>query len=390
MQVFLEVPLKKLILAMAACSPVLAVTVAIANNQPPVHAAPEVPSAPVIPSEQGRQLLPTYPAGVTAAAARQAANPGAGGVPGTPAAPAMPAMMVPVASVPPLPDAAPSAASTRPDALHFNNPELKLTPQEREALALAKKWKAGISGQGVKPVPGPDGAIRFLFGAVQPSIVCAVLQVCDVELQPGEQVNSLHLGDTARWTVEPAITGTGSLAVQHLIIKPMDTGLETSLIVTTDRRTYHLRLRSHRTEFMPRVAFTYPDEAMAKWEGIRKQEQAVHERQILPGTGEYLGNLDFDYRIEGQAASWKPVRVYNDGVKTIIQMPATLNQNEAPILLVVRKDGGLFTDEESVQVNYRLQNDRYIVDSLFDKAILVAGVGSSQERVTIRKGRGTW
>jgi type IV secretion system protein VirB9 len=390
MQVFLEVPLKKLILAMAACSPVLAVTVAIANNQPPVHAAPEVPSAPVIPSEQGRQLLPTYPAGVTAAAARQAANPGAGGVPGTPAAPAMPAMMVPVASVPPLPDAAPSAASTRPDALHFNNPELKLTPQEREALALAKKWKAGISGQGVKPVPGPDGAIRFLFGAVQPSIVCAVLQVCDVELQPGEQVNSLHLGDTARWTVEPAITGTGSLAVQHLIIKPMDTGLETSLIVTTDRRTYHLRLRSHRTEFMPRVAFTYPEEAMAKWEGIRKQEQAVHERQILPGTGEYLGNLDFDYRIEGQAASWKPVRVYNDGVKTIIQMPATLNQNEAPILLVVRKDGGLFTDEESVQVNYRLQNDRYIVDSLFDKAILVAGVGSSQERVTIRKGRGTW
>jgi type IV secretion system protein VirB9 len=390
MQVFLEVPLKKLILAMAACSPVLAVTVAIANNQPPVHAAPEVPSASLIPSGQGRQLLPTYPAGVTAAAARQATNPGAAGTPGTPAAPAMPAMMVPVASVPPIPDAAPPAASTRPDALHFNNPELKLTPQEREALALAKKWKAGISGQGVKPVPGPDGAIRFLFGAVQPSIVCAVLQVCDVELQAGEQVNSLHLGDTARWTVEPAITGTGSLAVQHLIIKPMDTGLETSLIVTTDRRTYHLRLRSHRTEFMPRVAFTYPDEAMAKWEGIRKQEQAAHERQILPGTGEYLGNLDFDYRIEGQTAGWKPVRVYNDGVKTIIQMPATLNQNEAPILLVVRKDGGLFTDEESVQVNYRLQNDRYIVDSLFDKAILVAGVGSSQERITIRKGREAW
>jgi type IV secretion system protein VirB9 len=291
---------------------------------------------------------------------------------------------VPVAPVPPIPDIA------MPAALHFNNPELKLTPQEREALNLAKKWKAGILNQGVKPVPGPDGAIRFLFGAMQPSIVCAVLQVCDVELQAGEQVNSLHLGDTAHWTVEPAITGTGSLAVQHLIIKPMDTGLETSLIVTTDRRTYHLRLRSHRSEFMPRVAFTYPDEAMAKWEGIRKQEQAAHDRQLLPGTGEYLGNLDFDYRIEGQAAGWKPVRVYNDGVKTIIQMPATLNQNEAPILLVVRKDGGLFTDEESVQVNYRLQNDRYIVDSLFDKAILVAGVGSSQDRITIRKGRGVW
>jgi type IV secretion system protein VirB9 len=394
MQVFLEVPLKKLILVIAACSPVLAVTVAIANNLPPANGAPEappMPALPAMPANQGRALLPTYPSGGTAAA-RQASSPGALG------APVMPAMMVPVASVPPVPPqpemagapAATPASSGRPDALHFSNPELKLTPQEREALALAKKWKAGVSGQGIKPVPGPDGAIRFLFGAMQPSIVCAVLQVCDVELQAGEQVNSLHLGDTARWTVEPAITGTGSLAVQHLIIKPMDTGLETSLIVTTDRRTYHLRLRSHRTEFMPRVAFTYPDEAMAKWEGIRKQEQAAHERQILPGTGEYLGNLDFDYRIEGQASGWKPVRVYNDGVKTIIQMPSTLNQNEAPILLVVRKDGGLFTDEESVQVNYRLQNDRYIVDSLFDKAILVAGAGSSQERVTIKKGNNPW
>ena len=68
-------------------------------------------------------------------------------------------------------------------------------------------------------------------------------------------------------------------------------------------------------------------------------------------------------------------------------MPSTMNQAEAPILLVVRKDGGFFTDEESVQVNYRLQGNRYIVDSIFDKAILVAGVGSSQDRVTIRKGQ---
>ncbi|WP_258192403.1 P-type conjugative transfer protein TrbG [Nitrosospira multiformis] len=279
----------------------------------------------------------------------------------------------------------PEAAS--PQALHFSNPEIRLSPQERAVLALAKKWKAGASTQGVKPVIGGDGTIRFLYGATQPSIICAVLQVCDVELQPGEQVNSLHLGDTARWTVEPAVTGSGRMEVQHLIIKPMDTGLETSLIVTTDRRTYHLRLRSHRSEFMPRVAFTYPEEAMAKWEKIRRQEQAAHDNQIMPGTGESLENQDFDYTIEGEAARWKPLRVYNNGVKTIIQMPATMSQTEAPILLVVRKDGGFFTDEESVQVNYRLRNGRFIVDGIFDKAILVAGVGSSQDRVTITRGK---
>src|SRR5690348_10011583 len=259
----------------AACLPILAVTVAVANNQ-----VPPQPPQPLQPSQlpkaglvdaQDKVLMPRPPGPIGARSA--APMPSVPPVPPPPPAPSMPP--VPVASVPEMPPA-PPVSSTPPAALHFNNPELKLTPQERAALELAKKWKAGASTQGVKPAVGADGAIRFLFGATQPSIVCAVLQVCDVELQPGEQVNSLHLGDTARWTVEPAVTGSGKSEVQHLIIKPMDTGLETSLIVTTDRRTYHLRLRSHRTEFMPRVAFTYPEDAMAKWEQIRKQEHTAY------------------------------------------------------------------------------------------------------------------
>lgn len=104
----------------------------------------------------------------------------------------------------------------------------------------------------------------------------------------------------------------------------------------------------------------------------------------IPETGEYLGNLNFGYSISGDA-SWKPLRVYNDGVKTIIQMPSSMAQTEAPTLLVIRKDGGLFSDDETVMVNYRVQDDRYIVDTIFDKAILIAGVGSSQDRVTITR-----
>ena len=63
-----------------------------------------------------------------------------------------------------------------------------------------------------------------------------------------------------------------------------------------------------------------------------------------------------------------------------------MQQTEAPALLVVRKDGGLFTDAETQMVNYRVQGNRYIVDSIFDKAILVSGVGSSQDNVTITRG----
>lgn len=277
------------------------------------------------------------------------------------------------------------AFAEKPEDKYFSDPDITLTPQEEEGIAITEEWQAA-SGKGLKPAPGPDGSIRFLFGASQPSIVCAVLQVCDVELQPGEQVNSIHLGDAARWNIEPAITGFGGGEVQHLIIKPMDIGLNTSLIVTTNRRTYHLRLRSTRRDYMPRVTFAYIDDAMQKWETANANKQADHEKKIIPETGEYLGNLDFNYQIDG-SGGFKPVRVYNDGKKTIMEMPTTMSQTEAPTLLVIRKDGGVFSDDEQIMVNYRVQNDRYVVDSLFDKAILIAGVGSNQDRITITRGK---
>jgi P-type conjugative transfer protein TrbG len=278
-----------------------------------------------------------------------------------------------------------SAPADDVDDTYFTRPDPDLTDQEQVGLDIAKEWKAA-NGKGLKPTPGPDGSVSFLFGASQPSIVCAVIQVCDIELQAGEQVNSIHLGDAARWTVEPAITGFGGNEVQHLIIKPMDVALNTSLIVTTNRRTYHLRLRSTRSDYMPRVTFTYMEEAMKKWEAAKANNEQEHEKKIIPETGEYLGNLDFNYQIEGNS-NWKPVRVYNDGKKTILEMPQTMSQTEAPTLLVLRKEGGVFTDDEQVMVNYRVQHDRFIVDSLFDKAILISGVGDGQDRVTITRGK---
>lgn len=258
-----------------------------------------------------------------------------------------------------------------------------LTQQEKAAIDMSEKWQA--TGAQTPPALGPDGSIIFTFGAQQPSIVCAVLQVCDVALQPGEKINDVpHTGDSVRWTVEPAITGSGENEIQHLIIKPSDVGLDTSLVVTTDRRTYHIRLRSHRTLYMPKVAFAYREDAITKWQTLKYREKKERAEKTIPQTGEYLGDLDFNYAISGNT-SWKPTRVYNDGVKTIIEMPSTMSQTEAPTLLVVRKDGGLFSDDDTVMVNYRLQGNRYIVDTVFDKGILIAGVGSDQDLVTIQR-----
>ena len=274
------------------------------------------------------------------------------------------------------------ATTDNPANLYFSRSNAKLSPQQKAAVAIAQKWQAGAA-TGIKPVAGAEGGVSFIFGTQQINIVCAVLQVCDVELQAGEQVNNLNVGDP-RFTVEPAISGAGAAEIQHLVIKPLDVGLQTTLIVTTNRRTYHLNLRSHRTEFMPRVVFTFPDDTAARWDAIKSREAKEKQDQTIPQTGEILGDLHFQYHLAG-SASWKPVRVYNDGVKTVIQMPAAMAQTEAPTLLVVRKDGGWFKDDETVMVNYRVHGDRYIVDTVFDKAVLIAGVGRSQDRVTITR-----
>jgi len=264
------------------------------------------------------------------------------------------------------------------DVLSGANPSL--TPQEQAGLTYGEQGAAS----GSAPVAGAHGVITFPYGVNQISIVCAPLHVCDVALQPGEQVNSVNVGDNVRWSIEPALTGSGAEEVQHVIIKPREVGLDTSLVVATNRRAYYLRLRSHKTRYMPQVAFSYPEDAAVKFDLLKARQQREVNEKTIPQTTDYLPKLSFEYDVSGQAA-WKPVRVYNDGARTVIEMPPTMTQTEAPILLLVRKEGGLFTEAEEVLVNYSLQGHRYIVDTIFEKAVLVAGVGSHQDRVTIQR-----
>lgn len=267
------------------------------------------------------------------------------------------------------------------ESLYFNKKEPHLTQKEETGLRIAQKWDKS----GMKPLKGKSGAINYLYGAERPSIVCAVLQICDVSLQQGERVNNIELGDTTRWTVSPALSGSGNEQIEHLIIKPMDVGLKTSLVITTDRRTYHFRLTSTRHRYMPSVTFSYPEEALKKWKAFEIRKRREYSEKTLPRTGEYLGNLKFNYDITGDAP-WKPVRVYNDGVKTVIQMPSEIQKTEAPTLLVVRKNGyGSYDDDNPMMVNYRVQGDRYIVDMVFDRAILIAGVGQDQDKITVTR-----
>ena len=116
-----------------------------------------------------------------------------------------------------------------------------------------------------------------------------------------------------RWTISPGISGSGADRVTHLIIKPTDAGLVSSLVIETDRRTYAIKLVSTQHEWMPLVAFNYPDEiSNGQWSAYRQQVAFGASASTL-SSGENVANLDFGFRLSGDDPSWRPLRVYSDG-----------------------------------------------------------------------------
>ena len=55
---------------------------------------------------------------------------------------------------------------------------------------------------------------------------------------------SVAAGDTVRWVIGEASSGTGLTRRTHILVKPTDPGLKTNLVINTDRRTYHVEIRS--------------------------------------------------------------------------------------------------------------------------------------------------
>lgn len=266
---------------------------------------------------------------------------------------------------------APQAAHRR--QLDTLNPSAaSLTVQDKYALALSHEWKK----ESVKPYMVDGGKVVYLHGASVPTIITSPMHACDLELQQGEQVNEIVTGDP-RWSLEHGISGT----TPHLFIKAYDIGLESSAIITTDRRVYHLRLVSQREGYLPYVGFVYKDaiQRTAKAEAeaeIKKKEWS--STQDASGQAVDLAKLNFSYELSGDRPKWKPERVYDDGRKTYIQLPPDTRSGEMPVLHI-RKGG------ESVLVNYRVKDATMMVDGIFDNIALVTGVGSNQAAVEIRR-----
>ncbi len=284
------------------------------------------------------------------------------------------------------------ARSCAAAALLFAAPVLAADESDA-ALELARQWQAADA----TVIRSPEGRILFAYGQSSPTIVCAIFQLCDLQLEPGEIVQSVNVGDAQRWDIVQARSGDGDSTQDHVVIKPLAPDIRTSLFVGTDRRSYLVELVGSDGDSMGQVGFLYGASRAGRAFGAggdidvlppppRPVEPPVIPVAAAPATPAgrevQAGNLNFDYRISGDRVAWRPVRVFDDGAQTFIDFDeAGIDGRELPILLV--ND----TESRGAMINYRYDTrGRMIVDGLFDRGSLLLGKGRKAQKVILVRG----
>ena len=257
-----------------------------------------------------------------------------------------------------------------------------------EASNNPKAKKSAVS----RPIVERPGEVRFVYGAGRPTVVCSLLHVCDISLEPGESVVDVQTGDSARWVVGRSAHGSAQGMVEHVTIKPTDIGLESNLTIYTDKRSYSIDIKSSAKDFMPNVSFIYTEQSMQRYQNIKNEllarkrnnelnlsasgdelaladeDEYVSEAAAIPGRKRakssvaLLSGLDFNYQVSGDKEVI-PLRVFNDGKHTYVQMPQKLSEGMLPAIVEVTQTH-VFSEDATAVTNYRLQGNNFVVDGI--------------------------
>lgn len=202
-----------------------------------------------------------------------------------------------------------------------------------------------------------------------------VLRTTDIYLEPGEiPMNEPVVSDSDRWVIGAGVSRENGLDVQHIYVKPKAAGLESSMIINTDKRVYHLVLRSYNTVYMPMVKWNYVDDSLPRIY-INDPASAISIQSEI----EYVDPryLSFDYKMSfsilGKKPVWLPERIYDDGKKTYIVFDEQILQRELP---------AIFENKEDI-VNYRVKENLLIIDKLIE----IISIRYQGKRITVKKKR---
>jgi len=270
----------------------------------------------------------------------------------------------------------------------------------REQVALLDALKRNVpedTAVQTRPVIGVDNTVQYVFGGPDPTAICTPFEGCDLRLEPGEIVHEASIGDP-RWRFDIIYEGEVPNETPHVTIYPTTIGLKGKITIPTNRRTYHIhvisRSPSDDTPTTTKISFLYPEDARARFAAARALQEgarvSARPRTPPPLTASAPAPRNtspaFGYKLDGRAP-WKPIRVFNDGERTFLDFPDAVRNTELPTLLMVRTQGDLLHDDELVLLNtdWDPVARRMTAYRVFDRAILVAGVGRNQVRVIITR-----
>ena len=198
----------------------------------------------------------------------------------------------------------------------------------------------------------------------------------DIQLQTGEVVIGTPLlsEDDSVWELTAGVArdpATGA-DIQHLFVKPTYSKQDSTLIIITDRRVYHFRLKSFSDTHMAMVKFTYPLEKNVWAKKTENENGRSIENDFLRTSNPEL--LSFDYKIKYsrfKKPEFLPTRIYDDGQCTYIQVQDIVLQKKLPVLF----------NEKNEIVNYSVHKNVFVIPRLINKLTLRLG----KEKVTIEK-----
>jgi type IV secretion system protein VirB9 len=280
--------------------------------------------------------------------------------------PPKPVQVVELPKLLPLPGQLKPLATGKTAPTDTHDPAVRVA--EANAAARVQPTRAGYINA-IQVYPFTDGALYQLYAAPG--------EITDIALEPGEQLvgsGPVAAGDTVRWIIGDTESGTGADKRVHILVKPTRPDLVTNLVIDTDRRTYHLELRSTEKTYMASVSWQYSQDQLF---ALRRQNAAAEQTAPIT-SGIDVSALNFRYRIEGDNPPWRPLRSFDDGRQVFIEFPSGIGQGEMPPLFVIGPSGGT-----SDLVNYRVRDNYMIVDRLFAAAELRMGDKESEQRVRI-------
>lgn len=251
---------------------------------------------------------------------------------------------------------------------------------EQEAPDAPKKGKdavkASTEGSIKEPEKFKNGAMWYDYDETFTyEIFCQAYRVTDLVLEPGEQVLEMpFLSENQVWEIGAGVSRQGMTDVQHFFLKPSMSGLTTSMIIITDKRIYHLLLKSFKDAYMSIVRWNYPNSMPFKVSSAYVGNFSLTGQAQKDETAFNPKYLSFDYKMKYSLFHkpvWLPTLVFDDGRKTYIRMNETVLHRESP---------ALFNNKNEL-INYRVDGNLIIIDQLIDKVTLKR----TREKVIITK-----